>query len=76
MKFDADFREGAVRLVRRIAKPIEQVARELGINEGTPGSWVNTGKRRHGEGNGARWMRMGGRARAARARERRDGDAA
>ena len=36
-KFDADFREGAVRLVRETGKPIAQVARDLGINEGTPG---------------------------------------
>jgi Transposase len=35
-KFDKDFREGAVRLVRETGKPIAQVARDLGINEGTP----------------------------------------
>jgi transposase-like protein len=29
-KFDADFREGAVRLVRETGKPIAQVARDLG----------------------------------------------
>jgi transposase len=29
------------------------VARDLGINEGTLGNWVNTGKRRRGEGDGA-----------------------
>ena len=33
-KFDADFREGAVRLVRETGKPVAQVARDLGINEG------------------------------------------
>jgi transposase len=31
-KFDQDFREGAVRLVRETGKPIAQVARDLGIN--------------------------------------------
>ena len=31
-KFDKDFREGAVRLVRETGKPIAQVARDLGIN--------------------------------------------
>jgi len=38
-KFDADFPEGAVRLVRETGKPIAQVARDLGINEGTLGNW-------------------------------------
>ena len=33
-KFDKDFREGAVRLVRETGKPIAQVARDLGIKEG------------------------------------------
>src|SRR5689334_7901147 len=51
-KFDRDFREGAVRLVRETGKPIAQVARDLGINEGTLGNWVNADKRRRGEGNG------------------------
>jgi transposase len=47
-KFDADFREGAVRLVRETGKPIAQVARDLGVNEGTLGNWVNADKRRRG----------------------------
>ena len=38
-KFDEDFSEGAVRIVRETGKPIAQVARELGINEGTLGNW-------------------------------------
>ena len=58
-KFDHDFREGAVRLVRETGKPIAQVARDLGINEGTLGNWVNVDKRRRGEGDG-RWARMSG----------------
>jgi transposase len=49
-KFDQDFREGAVRLVRETGKPIAQVARDLGINEGTLGNWVNADKRRRGDG--------------------------
>src|SRR5258705_4311679 len=52
-KFDQDFKEGAVRLVRETGKPVAQVARDLGINEGTLGNWVNADKRRRGEGNGA-----------------------
>ena len=37
-KFDADFKEGAVRLVRETGRPIAQVAKDLGINEGTLGT--------------------------------------
>ena len=39
-KFDQEFRAGAVRIVRETGKPIAQVARELGVNEGTLGNWV------------------------------------
>ena len=39
-KFDAEFREGAVRLVHETGKPIAQVARDLEVNEGTLGNWV------------------------------------
>jgi transposase len=39
-KYDGDFRQGAVRLVFETGKPIAQVARELGVNEGTLGNWV------------------------------------
>jgi transposase len=52
-KFDQDFREGAVRLVRETGKPAAQVARDLGINSGTLANWVNADQRRRGEGNGA-----------------------
>ena len=47
-KFDHDFREGAVRLVRETGKPIAQVAKDLGINAGTLGNWVNADRRRRG----------------------------
>jgi len=39
-QFTAEFREGAVRIVRETGRPIAQVARELGINAGTLGNWV------------------------------------
>ena len=52
-KFDADFRQGAVRIVRETGKPIAQVARDLGINEGTLGNWCALERRRNGETGGA-----------------------
>jgi transposase len=55
-KFDTDFREGAVRLVRETGKPIAQVARDLGINAGTLGQ---LGERRQAPPRG--WERGAGR---------------
>jgi len=54
-KFDQDFRDGAVRIVRETRKPIAQVAKDLGINEGTLGNWVNKDRlaRSKASGNGA-----------------------
>src|SRR5215471_14924111 len=51
-KFDSDFREGAVRLVRETGKPIAGVARDLGSNPGTLGNWVGADRRRRGDGTG------------------------
>src|SRR2546421_10980043 len=48
-RFDREFREGAVRIVRETGKPIAQVARELGINDGTLANWVGR-ERRDGDG--------------------------
>jgi transposase len=39
-KYDREFREGAIRIVNETGRPIAQVARELGVNEGTLGNWV------------------------------------
>jgi transposase len=38
--FDPEFCEGAARVWRETGKPIAQVARDLGINEGTLGNWI------------------------------------
>lgn len=46
-EFSPEFRDEAVRLVIETSRPIAQVARELGINEGTVGNWVNTYRRAH-----------------------------
>ena len=43
-KYDREFRDGAVRIVEETKKPIAQVARDLGVNEGTLGNWVNRAK--------------------------------
>jgi transposase len=45
-KFDVDFRQGAVRIVRESGKPIAQVARDLGVNEGTLGNWCAQDRQR------------------------------
>jgi transposase-like protein len=44
-KFDEDFKLGAVQLVVETGKPIAQVARELGINDGTLGNWCAKARR-------------------------------
>lgn len=50
-KYDRQFREGAVRIIEETGKPIAQVARDLGVNEGTLGNWVNRARvEREGRG--------------------------
>ncbi len=39
MEYDREFREGAVRIVEETGKPVAQVARDLGVHEGTLGNW-------------------------------------
>ena len=50
-KYDRQFREGAVRIVEETKKPIAAVARDLGVNEGTLGNWVQRARaEREGRG--------------------------
>jgi len=51
-KYDSEFREGAVRIVRETGKPIAQVARDLGINDGTLGNWMKKDRIERGEQEG------------------------
>ena|SRR5579875_3478255 len=67
-KFDEDFKEGAVRLVRETGKPIAQVARELGMCSGTLENWVAKDRREREGGDG----RLGEDERAELARLRRE----
>ena len=40
-KFSSQFKAEAVQLVVQTGRPIAEVARELGIHDGTLGNWVN-----------------------------------
>jgi transposase len=46
-KFSPEYKDEAVKLVLETSRPIAEVARELGINEGTLGNWVNTYRSSH-----------------------------
>ena len=48
-KYDAEFREGAVTIVRETGKPIVEVARDLGIGAGTLGNWVKKDRLARGD---------------------------
>jgi transposase len=45
--FSPEYREEAVKMVLESSRPIAQVARELGLHEGTLGNWVNAYRRAH-----------------------------
>ena len=41
-KYTPEFKSEAVRLVVDTSRPIAEVAREIGVHEGTLGNWVNS----------------------------------
>jgi transposase-like protein len=45
-KFTAEYNAEAVELAINSGRPIAEIARDLGINEGTLGNWVKTAKKR------------------------------
>ena len=45
--FTAGYRDEAVKMVIDGSRPIAQVVRELGINDGTLGNWVSVYRRQH-----------------------------
>lgn len=49
-KYDQEFKDGAVRIVKETGKPIAQVARDLGVNEGTLGNWLAKDRAAHVDG--------------------------
>lgn len=46
-KFSSQFKAEAVQLVIESRRPVAEVARELGVNEGTLGNWVNKYRAEH-----------------------------
>ncbi|SDK42140.1 transposase [Cryobacterium psychrotolerans] len=52
-KFSAEFRAEAVELVISSGRPIDQVAPEIGVVEGTLGNWVRVWKEEHPEADAA-----------------------
>jgi len=52
-KYPPELLARAVRMVEETGRPIAQVARDLGINEGTLANWCAKDRRARGEGSGA-----------------------
>jgi transposase len=46
-KFTPEFKDEAVKMVIETSRPIAEVARELGINEGTLGNWCRLYRESH-----------------------------
>ncbi|MCX5314744.1 transposase [Streptomyces sp. NBC_00154] len=54
-RYDAEFREGAVRIVTETGKTIGEVAKDLGIKETTLDNWVARARQRARYGWGNKW---------------------
>ncbi len=48
-KFTPEFREEAARMVVQSSRAIADVGREIGVHEGTLGSWVKAYREKHAE---------------------------
>jgi len=48
-RYSAQFKDEAVQMVIHTGQPIAQVARDLGVNEGTLGNWVHLWRLDHPE---------------------------
>jgi transposase-like protein len=46
-RFSPEFKSEAVRLVVDTSRPVAEVAREIGVHEGTLGNWVNKYRAEH-----------------------------
>jgi transposase len=48
-KFTPEFKDEAVKMVIETSRPIAEVARDIHLNEGTLGAWVNKYRAEHAE---------------------------
>jgi transposase len=46
-KYTPEFKDEAAKLVIETLRPIAEIARQIGVNEGTLGSWVTTYRKNH-----------------------------
>lgn len=46
-RFTPEFKAEAIKLVNVSGRPVAEVARDIGVNEGTLGNWVNLWRQEH-----------------------------
>jgi transposase-like protein len=49
VRYSQEYKEEAARVVVESGRPIAEVAREIGVHEGTLGTWVGKYRREHAE---------------------------